>query len=178
MFFQSSHLPKHASFCTQQRNRAGDLEEEKEGEGEEEWRKGGEGSLLFSMKAESSADLHRSRPRRAIGWRVRAGRGGPSWALQRQRVGIRAPPPILPRPRSCPAPSRRALAAQPAASGWRPGRCVRAALGAVAAGSPAVTILRVAGHRGDFQSLSGQPLKPRELPMGEEGAASFRSLRP
>lgn len=83
--------------------------------------------MLFSMNTEASADLHRSRSRSSIGWRAWEGRG------QLRGLGGCAEFAQEPRPHRGPAPFRRALAALPAASGGRPGRCDPAALGAAAA---------------------------------------------
>lgn len=77
------------------------------------------GSVLFSMNAEASADLHRSRHSRAIGWQMREGRGGPAWVWPWWELAFES------HPRRVPAPTRRALAALPASCKWRAPRQMR-----------------------------------------------------
>lgn len=87
--------------------------------------------------------------------------------------------PRLPR---IPAPSPRALAAPPAASGGRPGRCdpeATAVAGAVAAGT---SCRRYSEGRRALRRLPAalQPTTRSHggLPMGEEGAERFQALLP
>ena len=77
------------------------------------------GSVLFSMNAEASADLHRNRHRRAIGWQLLEERGRPAWVWPWWEVASES------HPRRVPAPTRRALAPLPASCKWRAPRQMR-----------------------------------------------------
>lgn len=134
---------QNTPLLTQQRNRAENLEEEKEVEGKQ--MEGGRGWLcafLNESRGLCRFALERTSP---LHWLAGASRGG---------AGLRGPShgaelAFEPRPHFGPAPSRRALAAPPAASGGPPGRCDGPALGAaasVAAGTLAAAVRRVAGQ--------------------------------
>lgn len=173
--FQFSHLFKTHS-CSHSREIGQEIwgrERQKRGEG---WREGGAGSVLLSMNAEASADLHRSRHLHAVGWLMQAGRGGPAWVWQPRGVGVRAPPPPRPHPLL-------ARARASASCKWRAPRQMRSSGSGFGKGGSSWHLppLLSGGSRGT-EAPSGRPPashpKPRGLLLGEEGAARNPAFLP